>query len=512
MALLKALTNRVHRLQWKLTLSYTAVTVAALLVTLLFVAVLALSLIFLPYDQAPLEIWVQAVNEQAVPLARILLDDTPPNTAWIADFVNYSSVARLESLDLLHLGNLTLYLRATAGLEMLIFDSSGALLGRTGYPAFPDGGQPFETTTIPNLVDPLQAALTGVRDPAQLVNISSPEGEWAVAVPVFASGENDARLMGAVAYVLEAMPTSDKILAHVLTLAGRSMLIFLLGAGAVGTIFGFWTARGMTRRLEHLSAATDAWSCGDFSEFINDTAGDEISLLAKQLNRMAEQLHNLLQRRQEMAVSEERNRLARELHDSAKQQALAASFQLGTVLTLFERDPQAARSHLLEAENLVDAVRKELTDLILELRPPAENGRDFSETLSEYATEWAHQNEIEINITIQGDNELPLETGQTLYRIMQEALANVSRHSAASHTDLSLSYGIDSVALWIEDDGVGFDTMQEYNGIGLASMKERAEAANGSFSIESERGRGTRIQISLPVVDKSPGEILPGLD
>ena len=69
---------------------------------------------------------------------------------------------------------------------------------------------------------------------------------------------------------------------------------------------------------------------------------------------MARQLQGLLRTRQDMAVSEERNRLARDLHDSAKQQALAASFELGTALTLYERDPQEAKKHLAEADTLVD--------------------------------------------------------------------------------------------------------------------------------------------------------------
>ncbi len=141
-----------------------------------------------------------------------------------------------------------------------------------------------------------------------------------------------------------------------------------------------------------------------------------------------------------MAVSEERNRLARDLHDSAKQQALAASFQLGTVITLFDRDPQSAKDHLMEADNLIDSVRKELTDLIHELRPPMMNGQGFAETMNEYGIEWAHQNEIEIDVNVQGGDELPLEIKQTLYRITQEALANIARHSAASSAGVSLNY------------------------------------------------------------------------
>ena len=123
--------------------------------------------------------------------------------------------------------------------------------------------------------------------------------------------------------------------------------------------------------------------------FINDSTGDEVSKLAHRLDNMAEQLQSLLRRRQEMAVSEERNRLARDLHDSAKQQALAASFELGTALTLFDQDRQGAKKHLVEADNLVD-LRQELTNLVHELRPQSMEGQEFSEILKDYALDWSH--------------------------------------------------------------------------------------------------------------------------
>jgi NarL family two-component system sensor histidine kinase LiaS len=282
-------------------------------------------------------------------------------------------------------------------------------------------------------------------------------------------------------------------------LVSISLLVFLLAAGLVGTIFGSLTAKGMVKRLQRVSSASEAWSEGDFSEFIEDSTGDEISQLAHRLNRMAEQLQSLLTRRQAMAISEERNRLARDLHDSAKQQALAASFQLGTAITLFEREPQAAREHLMEADALVDEVRKELTDLIHELRPQTMDGQNLAEVLREYAVDWAHRTGIEIEVDVQEQDLLPLESEQTLYRIAQEALANVARHSAANHVDLLLSDEDGVVTMEITDDGCGFDPRGEHAGMGLVSMRERAEALKGEFVIESEPGRGTRISVTLPV-------------
>jgi signal transduction histidine kinase len=206
----------------------------------------------------------------------------------------------------------------------------------------------------------------------------------------------------------------------------------------------------------------------------------------------------LLKRRQEMAISEERNRLARDLHDSAKQQALAASFQIGTALTLFESDAQTAKSHLVEADRLVDSVRKELTDLIHELRPQAMSGKDIAETINDYAIEWAQQSGIEVYVDVQEPSGLPLEVKQALFRILQESLANVARHSSAERVEVLL-YVDEDIHLIVKDDGHGFDMRVEHGGMGLQSMRERAESLAGSFTVDSMPGEGTRVSLTFPV-------------
>jgi NarL family two-component system sensor histidine kinase LiaS len=351
-----------------------------------------------------------------------------------------------------------------------------------------------------------------------------------VTAPVYGSEEATDQLLGVVVYIAKALPTQNDVASHTLALAGRAVLLFVASAGMVGALFGFVTARRMSGRFQRLARATQAWSRGDFSGFIVDPSGDEISQLARSLNSMAGQLQELLQRRQAMAISEERNRLARDLHDSAKQQALAASFQLGTAITLFDRDPQAAEEHLMEAEALVDSVRRELTDLILELRPssaevsyresPSMDARDFAQILRDYAVEWAHQNGVEVDVSVRrisserdgtsstGDDrcELPLALTQTLYRITQEALANVARHSGAGWVRLELicgdsgsDEGRGSITLIVADDGCGFDTGKRHGGMGLRSMRERAESLDGTFGVESEPGQGTRITVTVPI-------------
>jgi len=304
----------------------------------------------------------------------------------------------------------------------------------------------------------------------------------------------------AVIYV-ENLPTENDVISNTLALLGRSALILLVAAGLVGLYFGYLTAKGMVKRLQHASEVTDAWSQGDFSEFIDDPVPDEIGDLGQRLNRMALQLKNLLKRREEIAVLEERNRLARDLHDSAKQQALAASFQIGTALTLFDRDSTNARGHLEEAERLVDSVREELTDLITELRPQDLEGKTISQILSEYAVDWSHQHEIELEQDLRADPSLSIGCKQTLLRILQEALANIARHSAATQVSISLQAQGGEVTLMIGDNGRGFAPGEVTHGVGLHSMRERAQSLGGSLNLDSTPGEGTSITVRIPQVE-----------
>ena len=497
--------NRVQtslrQLRWRLTLSYTAVTVSALLVVVLLLAMYVFSNVLLPkvvLTPEFSEMWVQAAGENSglVPVVRRLLAASPPDTAGIAELVNLvEGNSTFDRLGLLRIGGIRLYLDTDAEFDALVFGADGSLLGRTGYPAFPNTGQAFDASTIPGLEVPLQAALAGERDPKRLVAMREPENELVIAVPVFGLGEARDQVLGALAYVFVSLPTQTDTLSHTVQLVGRALLIFLLGGGIMGAIFGSFTAHSMVRRFSRLSAATDAWSQGDFSEFIDDPSGDEISQLAQSLNGMAEQLQTLLKRRQEMAVSEERNRLARDLHDSAKQQAFAASAQLGAAVALFEQDPQAAKPHLLEAEKLVDKVRKELTSLILELRLVDLKRGGLAVALREYSIDWAHHSDIEIDIQVEGERALPLEVEQTLFRIAQEALANTARHSQAGHAEILLVYNPDCVTLTIVDDGRGFNISDVQGGMGLRSMRERAELIGGELIIESALGEGALVSV-----------------
>jgi NarL family two-component system sensor histidine kinase LiaS len=491
-----------RRLQWKLTLSYAAVTVGSLLIVVLILGYLIFSRVFIPldvYDRVvtPQE-WIRLVSEEAEHIWTPVLRQEPIDTDLVAGLLQESDL-QITFFDIIQIGDFQIRLRTVGQGSVLIVGPEGILLGTTN-PRFVSEdaiGQQLDTGILPGLEEPLQAALDGELDPERLFVTLEPRERFYFTAPLI--DEATQEVLGVAVVNLEHIPTADDVPATLLTLLGRSVLILLLGAGVVGAIFGAITASGMVSRLERVSQVTDAWSQGDFSEFIQDSAGDEISQLVERLNHMAEQLQQFLKRSQEMAVSEERNRLARDLHDSAKQEALAASFHLGTALTLYESDPESAKSHLVEADNLVDSVRGELTDLIHELRPQSMNGKRFDETVNEYVIEWAHQTGIEADLEVECYIDMPLETKQALFRLMQEALANVTRHSAADKVDVTMSFKDNAVEFCIHDDGQGFDVKQQHDGMGLDSMRERVESLGGDFSLQSEFGHGTKVCAVIPI-------------
>ena len=491
-----------HQLRWKLTLSYMIVTVSAFLVVLLILGGVVLNRIFIPKNFLNFEQVIEEVmNSEYYKLVCHILSLSPVDTKMVNQLVSESG-ATITNSEIMRIGAIRLWITTNAWVRLVIVGTDGTLLGTSESGAYKFNatiGSYFDPKRIPGLEGPFNAALAGKTDPKDLYTVVVPNQQYVIAIPAFNQDVEDKnQVIGVVVFLLDSFPTRQDIPVQILNIAGRSLIFFVVGTAIMGAIFGAFFSKGMTKRFRSISETTDLWSAGDFSRYIDDNSGDEISQFGGHLNDMAKQLQSLLRRRQEMAVSEERNRLARDLHDSAKQQALAASLELGTAITLYEREPQEAKKHLEAADTLVDAVRKELTNLVHELRPQALVGEDFSDILREYATEWAQRSGIELSFAIEGESNLPLEIRESLFRIAQEALANVARHSYANSVALSLEQGINSVTMVVKDNGRGFDPNVSHTGVGLASMRERAERLGGSLSVESTPGQGTKIVVNLP--------------
>ncbi len=227
--------------------------------------------------------------------------------------------------------------------------------------------------------------------------------------------------------------------------------------------------------------------CGVFGHILQQAD------LARQHNQqLIDELKSTQGKLQELAALEERNRLARDLHDSVKQQIFALSMQLSAARTsLSESD--TSYSSVLEAERLAQQAGAELTTLISALRPPSLERKSLHEAVKEHVSEWARQNEIEIQLSVDTIDSISAQGEQALFRVLQESLSNVARHSQASKATVTLKSNSENILLMIDDNGTGYDMERITKGIGLDSMKERLAAVDGRLEIASFPSRGTRV-------------------
>lgn len=477
-------------LRWKLTLSYTAVTVGALItVEIILLAVASVTVFYLVNSGILPAQLVEVSSISYTPALRAYLAQTPPDVDGLA-----------ASLDQLAELSVSVPLTFDATERIFVIAADGQLLAANPADMFGADqiGRPLDAQAIPGLVEPLEAALAGEEDPYQLFAFSDPGDQVVLTIPIWdADHEEVLGVFGGVA----DFPTVTSILGDALPVIGVSLLFLTIVAGLIGTLFGYLAARGPVRRLNRLSAATLAWSRGDFTEFVDDDEGDELGELAQRLNHMAHELEQLLETRRELAVVAERNRLARELHDSAKQQAFAAAAQIAGVQALIGRDPTAAGAHLVEAQSIIDQLRQELTNLIFELRPPALDDQGLASALEKYVADWSRQNDIGYRLQLTGERSLPLELEQALFRIVQEALANVARHSQANRVELRLQFDRQDLVLTVSDDGQGFKDTDQPTGFGIQSMKQRVESLGGNFAIAAAPGQGTTLTCHIPLTE-----------
>jgi NarL family two-component system sensor histidine kinase LiaS len=484
-----------RRLRWKLTFSYTLATVAAVL-ALEMVALFALLLLFsAPAVQSDL------VQDAAATLAEEVqpfLSASPPDRAGLQFWLRQKLPPQTSSRAATDI-DLDTDLTAAGTQTSLTFGKSDrmAVLGQGGEvlaasaelsAANVGSGTPFAdphaTAASRQIID---QALRG-KPAAQ----RTPDRTILVAEPVFDEAEN---VLGVVYLRVGSFALLGlNVLAGVLGLIGGSALILILGAGFVGTLFGFVVAHGLVRRLGALTQATEAWGQGDFALAVHDPSPDEIGQLGRRLNLMAEEIRNLLQARQELATLEERNRLARDLHDSVKQQVFATTMTLGAAESLWERDPEAAREKVAQALALCRQAQQELSGLLHELRPVALEDKGLSPALREYVERWSRQTGIKVSMISERSLGLDLEVEQALFRVAQEALANAAKHSQAGRVEVTLSYPGHDVVLQVKDDGRGFAPASAMGrGMGLRSMRERVEALGGELVVDSKPGEGTRI-------------------
>jgi signal transduction histidine kinase/streptogramin lyase len=231
---------------------------------------------------------------------------------------------------------------------------------------------------------------------------------------------------------------------------------------------------------------------------------DRQRLFTALVQRAALSIENsrLFERNKQMAVLDERNRLAQELHDSAKQKAFAALAQLGAAKKKVSSDHGSPAEHLVEAEKIVSEVIRDLTFLIQESYPKGLKERGLAASVREYTFAWESRSSIRLNLSILDERRLPLQIEQVLYRIVQEGLSNIARHSQATQANVRLLYQEHEIEIQIGDNGRGFEVSRTSSGLGLQLIHERLESIEGHVRIQSRPG-GTWLNIRVPVQTQS---------
>jgi len=229
----------------------------------------------------------------------------------------------------------------------------------------------------------------------------------------------------------------------------------------------------------------------DFSDY-------DIDLALSFGNQTALAIENarLRQQAQHAAVAAERNRLARDLHDSVTQTLFSASLIAEVLPRLWERNQPIAQAHLQDLRQLTRGAMAEMRTLLLELRPETLIKAPLAETLRHLVDATIGRASIPVPITIHGSLDLPDDVKVALYRITQEALNNVAKHAEASTASLTVQHRDGQIDLHIKDDGIGFDQDAVASvSLGLHIMRERADAINAQLTINSQPGKGTRIHV-----------------
>jgi len=255
----------------------------------------------------------------------------------------------------------------------------------------------------------------------------------------------------------------------------------------VGPAGGAWTDY---RCPEYRQLGTDAFGTRDAT----------VAFAVAQQAAVAIENARLHERAQQAAVLEERQRLARELHDSVTQALYGISlYAEAGARALADGASEPVAANLRDIRDTAQEALSEMRLLLFELRPPllAENG--LAAALQSRLQAVEARAGLEVEFDCQGDERLPADVEQELYRLAQEALNNVLKHAQAHHVAVRLHISADRAILEIADDGVGFEpTLRGGHGYGLRGMRERAERLGGTLHIESSPGGGTRVWLEVP--------------
>jgi len=499
-----SLFKRFSKLHWKLAVSYVGVT---LLTVLALEAAISLAVILFgtPIGNA---LATQSALQQARQLAELvavpLEDGSSAQVGHVLEQHQYTAAAFFIFEGSGQDAEWALWLSVSE----VVIGSEGNVVA-SNQPSHYRPGAPFSEPGLPEAEELVADVLAGGGEGTRVAREPS---VTAAVVPIANSG---GERLGALYYRQPALGGPTTLADSALSLLATT-LVALPCLVPLGFVFGFVTAKSFTRRLRRLADASSALEGGDLTSRVGESSADEIGQLARQFDRMAEQIEadtaqlqeladrnaRLARRSRRLAALEERHRLARDLHDGVKQHLFGVNLAAAAALNELDSDPQAARARLVEAAEHSRQAQAEMEALLNELRPAGLDKRGLVAALADHvaAFERAENIAVEWQPPETADLRLPLTHKQALFRVAQQALANVARHAQARSVRVQLSARADAVTLVVSDDGQGFDSSAAESGptMGLRGMRERLETLGGTLAIDTTPGAGTCLTARLP--------------
>jgi signal transduction histidine kinase len=311
--------------------------------------------------------------------------------------------------------------------------------------------------------------------------------------------------------------------------ATRSLLLTTAGVAIAAIAAACLATSVMTKPILALTNATEAIRLGDFGQRVPLRGKDEVGRLSASFNAMVQALarsrdelekanRKLIRQNEELhckessrqallaelirAHEDERARIARDLHDGVGQSLTALLMYLGTFQDMIPPGAERAKRRLAEIEELTASVVEEIRHLMVDLRPAVLDDLGLVPAISSYSKKRLECCGTEVQIeVVGGQRRISSATETALYRIFQEAIANIANHAGAQTANIRLCFGDACLKATIEDNGRGFDpaaSRKNWKALGLRGLEERVALLGGTLQIDSHLGHGTRIDLMIP--------------
>lgn len=291
--------------------------------------------------------------------------------------------------------------------------------------------------------------------------------------------------------------------------------IHLLVGSLFAILIGFRTSGKLKSQIDDLSVMIMQLSRGNYSTRFRLEEPGEVSRIGTELNELAkkldDQVHYLqrladekaayAERAHKIATIEERQRLARDLHDSVSQQLFALTMMSKAVVRGIEKHPEKAQQQVADLAETAMKAQTEMRALLLHLRPIHLSDQSLSDGIHNLIAELKTKSEIDFQVNIDQISEIPRFTEEHIFRIIQEGLSNTLRHADATKVKIVLRHEPEHLFVHLADNGQGFDWTladQKKTSYGLKTMRERSEEIGGQFNLRTKKGDGTYIDIRVP--------------